>query len=74
MPPKQLKQVGKGLPLKRWLEIVKKLDKGVSPVILALEYNVAKTTCYKLKEKGEKLKSIAQMIQRKQSTSKKEST
>ena len=62
MPPKQQKQVGKGLTLKRWLEIVKKLEKGVSPEILAQEYNVAKTTVYKLKEKGEKLKPYAQMI------------
>ena len=62
MPPKQQKQVGKGLPLKRWLEIVKKLAKGVSPDFLAQEYNVAKTTVYKLKEKGEKLKPYAQMI------------
>ena len=62
MPPKQQKQVGKGLTLKHWLEIVKKLEKGVSPEILAQEYNVAKTTVYKLKEKGEKLKSYAQMI------------
>ena len=35
MPPKQQKQVVKGLILKRWLEIVEKLEKGVSPDILA---------------------------------------
>ena len=29
MPPKQQKQVVKGLILKRWLEIVEKLEKGV---------------------------------------------
>ena len=61
MPPKQQKQVGKGRPLECWLEIVKKLAKGVSPDIIAQEYDVAKTTVYKLKEKGEK-QSYAKMI------------
>ena len=50
------------MPLRLWLEIIKKLAKGVSPDVLSQEYNVAKTTVYKLKEKGEKLKPYAQMI------------
>ena len=36
MPPKQQKQVVKGLILKRWLEIVEKLEKGVQYPQIAL--------------------------------------
>ena len=45
MPPKQQKQVVKGLILKRWLEIVEKLEKGVQYPQISLRVS-PHITCY----------------------------